>query len=354
MRKSGLNDIKKRNRQLILQLLMENGALSRIEIAQQTELSPSTVTTLVEGLVQDGLVVESGVTFSTGGRRRMALQLNGEYGAVAVLEILRAGARMHLYSMALEELACIPLDDHYNSGNDLLISATSALMDYFGADGLREHRLMGIGILYGGDQRPSDFNVMYSTSLSSASISLQEALVTQFKMPVLEETAASSTVTQVLAQEHQLATNSVHIALGRRSVLAALTLNGRQLELREGHQADLTGLVPGICAEHPQLTLGQGSGEEGAALQPAGQWWTKLAGQLAGVIGVLCTLFRLDVVFLSGEPARDASFMALLEQQVAARLKPEQPPRIEALPTDGADASGLLANRIRRRALGSV
>ena len=60
MKKSGLQDMKKQNRRVLLQTVLEHESLSRIEIANLTELSPSTVSGLVSELLEEGLLVESG------------------------------------------------------------------------------------------------------------------------------------------------------------------------------------------------------------------------------------------------------------------------------------------------------
>ena len=46
----------------------------------------------------------------------------------------------------------------------------------------------------------SDFRVMYSTGISSASITLKDALVTQFRVPIEEEYSIAYTVTPALAE----------------------------------------------------------------------------------------------------------------------------------------------------------
>ena len=67
IRKRGLQDVKRRNRQVIIQSILENDGLSRVEIAQKTELSPSTVSTLVSELIGEGVLAESGSHTTTAG-----------------------------------------------------------------------------------------------------------------------------------------------------------------------------------------------------------------------------------------------------------------------------------------------
>ena len=67
---------------------MEKTALSRVEIAQRTELAGSTVSALVGELLEEGVLVEAGAV-TTAGRSRTALTVNPSYGSVVVFEIGR-------------------------------------------------------------------------------------------------------------------------------------------------------------------------------------------------------------------------------------------------------------------------
>ena len=62
MKKSSLRTVKEKNRRLILRALLTEGGLSRIELAKQTGLSPSTITALVGELLAEGIVQENGLT----------------------------------------------------------------------------------------------------------------------------------------------------------------------------------------------------------------------------------------------------------------------------------------------------
>lgn len=70
MKKSSLRTVKEKNRRLILRALLTEGGLSRIELAKQTGLSPSTITALVGELLAEGVVQESGLRAATAGRSR--------------------------------------------------------------------------------------------------------------------------------------------------------------------------------------------------------------------------------------------------------------------------------------------
>ena len=79
-RSSTIRDI---NRQFVLNYIRDREPISRAEIARNTELQRSTVSTIVEELKAEGLIEEIGAGASTGGRRPTMLRLRAA-GATAV------------------------------------------------------------------------------------------------------------------------------------------------------------------------------------------------------------------------------------------------------------------------------
>ena len=79
-RSSTIRDI---NRQIVLNYVREREPISRADIARETALQRSTVSTIVEELKTEGLVEEVGAGKSTGGRRPTLLRLRAA-GALAI------------------------------------------------------------------------------------------------------------------------------------------------------------------------------------------------------------------------------------------------------------------------------
>ncbi|HYN84046.1 MAG TPA: ROK family transcriptional regulator [Pyrinomonadaceae bacterium] len=79
-RSSTIRDI---NRQIVLNYVREREPISRADIARETNLQRSTVSTIVEELKGEGLVEEIGAGKSTGGRRPTLLRLRAA-GATAI------------------------------------------------------------------------------------------------------------------------------------------------------------------------------------------------------------------------------------------------------------------------------
>src|SRR5438445_965353 len=70
-----LGTIRDINRQIVLNYVREREPISRAEIARETALQRSTISTIVDSLQREGLVEEIGEGESTGGRRPTMLRL---------------------------------------------------------------------------------------------------------------------------------------------------------------------------------------------------------------------------------------------------------------------------------------
>ncbi len=67
-------DVKKNNLRLILQTLIQHEPLSRADVVRRTKISKPTVSSLIEELIQRGIVTEIGHGRSSGGRRPILLK----------------------------------------------------------------------------------------------------------------------------------------------------------------------------------------------------------------------------------------------------------------------------------------
>lgn len=63
-------------RSAILDMIRSSGVVSRNELAEQSGLTPTSITRMIKSLIDDDLVVESGFGDSTGGKRPSLLELN--------------------------------------------------------------------------------------------------------------------------------------------------------------------------------------------------------------------------------------------------------------------------------------
>ncbi|ADL06744.1 winged helix-turn-helix transcriptional regulator [Lacrimispora saccharolytica] len=274
MKKSGLQDMKRENLRLIMSVILEKESVSRIELSEIIGLSPSTVSSLTSELMEKGWIEESGIAVSTGGRKRTELSINKNKGYIAVLEIGWRRAVLHFMDLSLEKGDSVILSDYYITGNELLEKVIQYLKE--DAENLCNGQLAGIGLLFQEDMNPSDFNVMYSTSLSSDTISFCEAVKTQFKVPVIEEYSQVYSFRQILEREESA--NSAHIEIGKK-VFVSITANGTLLDMSSGKKADMT---PFVETEDKKITS------------------DRLTEGIVNILQMICMLFPIENVYLSG------------------------------------------------------
>ena len=381
MRKKDLHSLRKANRRLVLGLLAEGAPLSRAEIAERTGLSASTVSTIMSDLLAEGLVHDTGDTESTGGRGRRLLGINPACGVMAIAEIQRQRTTVCFHDMGLGRLGARTLEVPIKPGaGDRLLQAICECVSAFAHCAPAPGGLAGIGLLFDDQAIASDVTVLYSTGFDEASISLRQALITRFKVPVVEESAQACSARELVAAHLDNARSWAHIALGPRITLSLTTEKG-PAPIGSRGLADLTeAVMPGQA--HPERVLaalarsplpprlrpaphpdwptapeGEAAGratpppsaqrpaeqaranEAGAAPVPARPSWPHFLGRLSDVITTVVSLVPIDALLVSGEVASTTGFTALLARTLALRLRGRAPcviPLTHAVPAEPA------------------
>lgn len=370
MRKKDLHSLRKANRRLVLGLLAEGAPLSRAEIAERTALSASTVSTIMSDLLTEGLVHDTGDTESTGGRGRRLLGINPACGVMAIAEIQRQRTTVSFHDMGLGRLGARTLEVPIKPGaGDQLLQAICDCVSAFAHCAPPPGGLAGIGLLFDDQAIASDVTVLYSTGFDEASISLRQALITRFKVPVVEESAQACSARELVAAHLDNARSWAHIALGPRITLSLTTEEG-PAPIGSRGLADLTeAVLPGQA--HPERVLAAlarsplpsrlrpaphpdwptapegeaagratpppsaqppavradraGADEVGAAPVPARPSWPHFLGRLSDTITTVVSLVPLDALLVSGEVASTTGFTALLARTLALRLRGRAP-----------------------------
>ncbi len=94
-------DIRRQNRSALLSELFFNGPLSRLELAEITGLSPATASNVTAELFAERLIVEAGQVDSDGGRPRVLLRVDPEFGSVIGVAVAETGIRVELFDLGL-------------------------------------------------------------------------------------------------------------------------------------------------------------------------------------------------------------------------------------------------------------
>src|SRR6266478_43057 len=125
-----VRDLRRDNRSVLLTSLFFDQPRSRPELSEETGLSPASVSNVVRELIDEGIVVEAGSVDSDGGRPRVLLQVNPDYGYVIGVDVGEIRVRVELFDLTMTERAKAdyPLDPRQH-GVDVIVEA---ILERFG------------------------------------------------------------------------------------------------------------------------------------------------------------------------------------------------------------------------------
>src|SRR5262245_34265542 len=138
--RSTLRDVRRRNRSVLLSNLFFNAPLSRQELSQRTGLSSATVSNVTGELIEERLVVEAGLVESDGGRPRVLLRVDPNYGHLVGVDVGETGVKAELFDLTMGRLATVehqmraPRPDP----GEVVVQVTAALNEVMSAAGVAE------------------------------------------------------------------------------------------------------------------------------------------------------------------------------------------------------------------------
>lgn len=132
----------------MLRRLFLEGPLNRVTLAQLTGLSSGSVTNVTAALLEEGVISEVGLEESDGGRPRVLLQVNPEFGAVIGVEVGETCIRVEAFDMRMQVLGAADValhPQHHEAAVAIeeIILAIEKLKAQFGGGG---RRLLGVGV----------------------------------------------------------------------------------------------------------------------------------------------------------------------------------------------------------------
>jgi predicted NBD/HSP70 family sugar kinase len=143
-----VRDLRRHNRSRVLSKLFFDGPLSRQELTQLTGLSAGTVSNVTGELVEERLVVEAGLVDSDGGRPRVLLRVDPEYGQVVGVDVGETGVKVELFDLTMDRLAAVehPLRSPRPDPAAVVAQIASGLREVLSQASVKEETVLGVGI----------------------------------------------------------------------------------------------------------------------------------------------------------------------------------------------------------------
>ncbi len=143
---SSQQKIKAQNTMLLFNLIRKAGVTSRAALAEETGLSPTTVSTLVDELIMSKRVRETGLAESNvRGRKPILLELDSEGGCIATVEVVSNGYICSVYDLCLKKLGGEKILEPYTS-----VAVAEQIKRIMKAKRVPLYRLIGIHVVFPG------------------------------------------------------------------------------------------------------------------------------------------------------------------------------------------------------------
>jgi glucokinase-like ROK family protein len=181
MKKATQQQTKEHNRSLVLKTIFDHKSISRAEIARQTGLTRTTVSDLVTELMAAGLVEESGIGESLGGKSPILLSVieNSRY----LIGLDLAHDKFYGAIVNLRGKICASADlPIFDCGREKALSAVYEILDKLVQ--APYHRLVGIGVGTPGLVNTLEGTVVNAVNLEWQDIPLASLLQNRYHLPV--------------------------------------------------------------------------------------------------------------------------------------------------------------------------
>lgn len=191
------------NERRLLNLVREEGPISRNDLAKRTKISKSAVSEIINRLDQEGFILEIGKGESTskGGKRPILIKLNSENGYVIGIQITRGNVHVALANLKsnIEKVEHLVYD--LDASIDVVISNVFDKIDSLLSDyNIGRDKLMAIGIAMPGFIDHEKGELKYSVTLREwINLSLTGRFSERYGVPtVLENDVNAVTLSESL------------------------------------------------------------------------------------------------------------------------------------------------------------
>jgi predicted NBD/HSP70 family sugar kinase len=189
-----VRDLRRVNRSAVLRPLFLEGPLNRVVLAQQTGLSSASVTNVIGDLLDEELVVEVGTEESDGGRPRVLLKVNPDFGVVIGVDVGETGIRVEGFDLSMTELAGAtvgvhPQEHDADSIVEHIAAAVNELRATFEGEG---RRILGVGVAVPGVVEHDPDVRVYAPSIGWQGVPVGRSLRDRVDLPLFVENGAKT------------------------------------------------------------------------------------------------------------------------------------------------------------------
>ncbi|SHO57965.1 DNA-binding transcriptional regulator NagC [Vibrio quintilis] len=225
--KGNVDLVKQLNSAAVYRLIDQQGPISRIQVAEISQLAPASVTKITRQLLEKGLIKEVAQQASTGGRRAISLETEVvPFHSVAV-RLGRDYIQISLYDLSGQELTSEYHEFDYQHQRELLDGLIHYIQRFIDDKKLLIEQFIAIGVVLPGLVNPETGVVEYMHNVDIDALSLGDIIKEHFGV----ECFIGNDIRGLALAEHYLGASqdcqdSILISVGRGTG-AGMIVNGR-------------------------------------------------------------------------------------------------------------------------------
>lgn len=185
-RRSTVRDLRRDNRSMLLSALYFGQPCSRQELSGATGLSPASVSNVIRELIGDGIVLEAGSVDSDGGRPRVLLEVNPDYGYVVGVDVGETRVRVELFDLTMTERASAdyPLDPRQHGVEVIVDAILTGLAGVLAGGGIDSSAVLGVGVGVPGTVEHGPEALVYGQAYGWEAVPLERLLRAGTDLPL--------------------------------------------------------------------------------------------------------------------------------------------------------------------------
>lgn len=338
MKQQSTKDVAINNRRIVVQTILDNGSLSRVELAEKTGLSPSTVTRVIAALMTRGVIAEDTNHIRTVGRSRIPLVINASFGSLGVLSINSDKATLFEFDMGLNQLSKTTFE--LEVFDAMSVSTATLKQLRVSSAGRSLAPLRAFGILFGdtfdnSSENSCDKSFGEPSAISFDKAQLVKLISSHLDVPVIEEEGNAGieqmirTNATAATQDDQAPLNHAVVSFGSR-ILLTITQDGEPVAFKDGIQTDITSQVFGT-----------------------GETQAKVIERLSQSLALLATLFNICAVYLLYRDERQETFKVIKNfiSSIQGSTGKKTYPSLVPMAVSDIDNVFLMVSQLRQSAL---
>lgn len=193
-RRGTVRDLRRDNRSVLLWSLYFDQPCTRQELSQATGLSPASVSNVIRELIEEGVVAEAGAVDSDGGRPRVLLRMNRDYGYVIGVDVGETRVRVELFDLAMTERARAdyPLDPREHGVTTIVQRILEGLSAVLADAGVDAPAVLGVGIGVPGVVEQGDEVLVHGQTYGWDAVPLERLLRSGTDLPLHIDNGANT------------------------------------------------------------------------------------------------------------------------------------------------------------------